>query len=90
MITVPIFLSGGKLHGFLGVDNPSDNVEAPEFLSQVTYIAANELQKHLLTEELTFKSYHDSLTKLKTGSPMTKRWRAFLGQRSQPVYALSI
>ena len=65
LITVPVFLSGGKLHGFLGVDNPSDNVDAPEFLSQVTYIAANELQKRLLTEELTFKSYHDSLTKLK-------------------------
>ena len=79
LITVPIFLSGGKLHGFLGVDNPSDNVEAPEFLSQVTYIAANELQKHLLTEELTFKSYHDSLTKLKNRLAYDETLESLLG-----------
>ena len=52
----------GKLHGFLGMDNPHTNVCAPQLLKQVTYIAANELQKRLLTEALTKKSYQDPLT----------------------------
>lgn len=63
LITVPVFI-GGRLHGFLGIDNPSANVDAPELLTQITYIAANELQKRLLTEDLTKKSYHDPLTGL--------------------------
>ena len=64
LITVPIFVSG-KLHGFLGVDNPHAHMDMPELLTQVTYVAANELQKRLLTEELTEKSYHDPLTGLR-------------------------
>lgn len=63
LITVPIF-TDGKLHGFLGVDNPHAHMDAPELLSQVTYIAANELQKRMLTETLTKKSYQDLLTGL--------------------------
>ncbi len=63
LITVPIF-TDGKLHGFLGVDNPHAHMDAPELLSQVTYIAANELQKRMLTETLTKKSYQDPLTGL--------------------------
>ena len=63
LITVPIF-TDGKLHGFLGVDNPRTHMDAPELLSQVTYIAANELQKRMLTETLTKKSYQDPLTGL--------------------------
>ena len=64
LITVPVFVDG-NLHGFLGVDNPHAHMNAPELLTQVTYIAANELQKRLLTEELTNKSYHDPLTGLR-------------------------
>ena len=64
LITVPIFVNG-SLHGFLGVDNPASHMDAPELLSQITYVAANELQKRLLTEELTAKSYHDPLTGLR-------------------------
>ena len=63
LITVPIF-TNGKLHGFLGVDNPHAHMDAPELLAQVTYIAANERQKRLLTEALTKKSYQDTLTGL--------------------------
>ncbi len=63
LITVPIF-TDGKLHGFLGVDNPHAHMDAPELMTQLTYIAANELQKRLLTEELTKKSYQDPVTKL--------------------------
>lgn len=63
LITVPAFISG-RLHGFLGVDNPKANADAPELLTQITYIAANELQKRRLTEDLTEKSYRDPLTGL--------------------------
>lgn len=61
LITVPVFVRG-QLHGFLGVDNPTAHVDTPELLTQVTYIAANELQKRRLTKELTAKIYHDPLT----------------------------
>lgn len=64
LITVPIFVSG-ELHGFLGVDNPQAHMDEPEMLVQVTYIAANELQKRTLTDELTIKSYLDPLTGLR-------------------------
>lgn len=64
LITVPIFVSG-ELHGFLGVDNLHAHMNAPEMLAQITYIAANELQKRTLTDELTVKSYLDPLTGLR-------------------------
>lgn len=64
LITVPIFVSG-ELHGFLGVDNPHAHMDAPEMLAQITYIAANELQKRSLTDELIVKSYLDPLTGLR-------------------------
>lgn len=64
LITVPIFVSG-ELHGFLGVDNPHAHMDAPEMLAQITYIAANELQKRTLTDELIVKSYLDPLTGLR-------------------------
>lgn len=64
LITVPVFVNG-QLHGFLGVDNPHAHMDEPEMLVQVTYIAANELQKRTLTDELTIKSYLDPLTGLR-------------------------
>lgn len=64
LITVPVFVNG-QLHGFLGVDNPHTHMDEPEMLVQVTYIAANELQKRTLTDELTIKSYLDPLTGLR-------------------------
>ena len=64
LITVSIFVSG-ELHGFLGVDNPHAHMDAPEMLAQITYVAANELQKRTLTDELTVKSYLDPLTGLR-------------------------
>ena len=62
-IAVPIFING-KLHGFLGIDNPRSHMDALTLLTQLTYIIANELQKRLLTEALTKKSYQDPLTGL--------------------------
>lgn len=63
LVAVPVFIKG-KLHGFLGIDNPRAHMGAPALLMQLTYIVANELQKHLLTEELMKKSYQDPLTGL--------------------------
>lgn len=63
LIAVPIFING-KLHGFLGIDNPRSHMDALTLLTQLTYIIANELQKRLLTEALTKKSYRDPLTGL--------------------------
>lgn len=63
LIAVPIFING-KLHGFLGIDNPHSHMDALTLLTQLTYIIANELQKRLLTEALTKKSYQDPLTGL--------------------------
>lgn len=63
LIAVPIFING-KLHDFLGIDNPRSHMDALTLLTQLTYIIANELQKRLLTEALTKKSYQDPLTGL--------------------------
>ena len=63
LIAVPIFING-KLHGFYGIDNPRSHMDALTLLTQLTYIIANELQKRLLTEALTKKSYQDPLTGL--------------------------
>ena len=63
LIAVPLFING-KLHGFLGIDNPRSHMDALTLLTQLTYIIANELQKRLLTEALTKKSYQDPLTGL--------------------------
>lgn len=63
LIAVPIFING-KLHGFLGIDNPRSHMDALTLLTQLTHIIANELQKRLLTEALTKKNYQDPLTGL--------------------------
>lgn len=63
LIAVPIFING-KLHGFLGINNPRSHMDALTLLTQLTYIIANELQKRLLTEALTKKNYQDPLTGL--------------------------
>ena len=63
LIAIPIFING-KLHGFLGIDNPRSHKDALTLLTQLTYIIANELQKRLLTEALTKKSYQEPLTGL--------------------------
>lgn len=79
LITVPIFISG-KLHGFLGVDNPTIHANEPDLLMQVTYIAANELQKRLFTDELTVKSYRDPLTGLQNRLAYDEALERLLGK----------
>ena len=63
LIAVPIFING-KLHGFLGIDNPRSHKDALTLLTQLTYIIANELQKRLLIEALTKKSSSDNSCQL--------------------------
>ena len=58
---VPVF-QDGLLNSFLGVDDPRANTDTPVLLQKITYIAANELRKRQLTEELRQKSYLDPLT----------------------------
>ena len=80
LITVPIFVNS-ELHGFLGVDNPQSHMDAPELLTQLTYVAANELQKRQLTDELRFKSFHDALTGLKNRLAYDETLEDLLGKR---------
>lgn len=84
LITVPIFCSG-KLHGFLGVDNPRSNVEAPELLTHVTYVAASELQRQTLNAELEKRSSHDQLTGVKNRFAYDETIRAMQNQKEKPV-----
>lgn len=84
LIAVPIYCDGG-LYGFLGVDNPSANVDAPELLTHITYVAANELQKRLLTEELTEKSYHDPLTGLQNRLAYEEKLLALQNGSERPI-----
>lgn len=79
LVTVPIFVNG-KLHGFLGADNPRSHMDAPELLVQVTYVAANELQRRMLLEKLTDKSYHDPLTGLRNRFAYDELLEYFLGK----------
>ena len=58
---VPVF-QDGLLNSFLGVDDPRANTDTPVLLQKITYIAANELRKRQLTEELHQKSYLDPMT----------------------------
>lgn len=80
LMVVPIFVSG-ELHGFLGVDNPTSNMDTPELLTQVTYIAANELQKRLLTEELTTKAIEILSPICRTDWHMTSSWSFCLAKK---------
>lgn len=58
---VPVF-QDGLLNSFVGVDDPRANTDTPVLLQKITYIAANELRKRQLAEELRQKSYLDPLT----------------------------
>ena len=84
LIAVPIYCDGG-LYGFLGVDNPSANVDAPELLTHITYVAANELQKQRLTEQLREKSYHDPLTGLQNRLAYEEKLFALQNGSERPI-----
>lgn len=54
--------NGGKLVGFIGVDNPAVAYLHYGLLEQVSSFIVNDFQKRLLVEKLQVLSYKDSLT----------------------------
>lgn len=54
----------GKVIGFLGVDNPSENSNAMMLMSSVATFIVNDINKRKMLEQLTLLSYSDSLTGL--------------------------
>ena len=67
------------------MDNPSANVDAPELLTHITYVAANELQKQRLTEQLREKSYHDPLTGLQNRLAYEEKLLALQNGSERPI-----
>lgn len=63
VLMVPIKMSG-RLVGFIGVDNPSDNIENHSFLQNIAFFVYDALQRHELHEELINISLRDELTGL--------------------------
>lgn len=61
LMVVPISYDG-KLHGFLGVDNPKENINDVDFLVNLTHFASYEFKNLRLTEKLMKLSYKDILT----------------------------
>lgn len=61
LIAAPL-LSNGKISGFVGVDNPRDNVQDMTLLCSLSSFIVEELSKRKLTQRLQYLSYTDSLT----------------------------
>lgn len=61
LIAVPVY-HGMELHGFLCVENLRQNVDAPELMEKISYMAAGELHRRELMEELRQKAYYDPST----------------------------
>lgn len=61
LIAVPVY-HGTEMHGFLCVENLRQNVDAPKLLEKIAYMAAGELHRRELMEELRQKALHDPLT----------------------------
>ena len=61
LIAVPVY-HGMELHGFLCVENLRQNVDASELMEKIAYMAAGELHRRELMEELRQKAYYDPLT----------------------------
>ena len=61
LIAVPVY-HGMELHGFLCAENLRQNIDAPELVEKIAYMAAVELHRRLLMQELHQKAYYDPLT----------------------------
>ena len=61
LIAVPVY-HGTEMHGFLCAENLRQNVDAPELLEKIAYMAAGELHRRELMEELRQKAYYDPST----------------------------
>ncbi len=65
LVTAPIRDSNGELTGFIGVDNPKQNITKTELLRSVARFIANFLDETELLAELNRLSYYDILTGVK-------------------------
>ena len=61
LIAVPVY-HGTEMHGFLCAENLRQNVDAPELMEKIAYMAAGELHRRELMEELRQKAYYDPST----------------------------
>lgn len=61
LIAVPVY-HGTEMHGFLCTENLRQNIDAPELMEKIAYMAAGELHRRELMEELRQKAYYDPLT----------------------------
>lgn len=53
---------GKDILGYLGIDNPTQNINDTTILNGLRYILSSELTKYRMQEKQKFLSYHDGLT----------------------------
>ncbi len=63
LLAVPV-VKDGVITGFLGVDDPADNIGDFDLLTSVLYFIQNDLEKRRVMEQLERLSYEDTLTGL--------------------------
>ena len=61
IVAVPVY-HGTEMHGFLCAENLRQNIDAPELMEKIAYMAAGELHRRELMQELHQKAYYDPLT----------------------------
>lgn len=63
LLAVPV-VEDDKIVGFLGVDDPKENIGDIDLLTSVLYFIQNDLEKRRVMEQLEKLSYEDTLTGL--------------------------
>lgn len=63
LLAVPV-VKDGIVTGFLGVDDPAENIRDFDLLTSVLYFIQNDLEKRRVMEQLERLSYEDTLTGL--------------------------
>ncbi len=66
------FMKDGVIRGFIGFDNPKEEIDNYSLLSVVTYFVINNIQKRRMNSELEVFSYVDALTQLYNRNKYTK------------------
>lgn len=61
LLAVPV-VKDDEIVGFLGVDDPKDNIKDFDLLTSVLYFIQNDLEKRRVMEQLEKLSYEDTLT----------------------------